>query len=87
MFQLLIVDDEASVVDSLADTLPWPEAGIGSVYKAYSGFEALDILKTNPIDIIMTDIRMPGMSGLELLEEVRRNWKKLNAFIVGTCGI
>ncbi|MGF9710639.1 response regulator transcription factor [Paenibacillus naphthalenovorans] len=82
MFQLLIVDDEASVVDSLADTLPWPEAGIGSVYKAYSGFEALDILKTNPIDIIMTDIRMPGMSGLELLEEVRRNWKKIKCILL-----
>lgn len=42
MFQLLLVDDEASVVDSLADTLPWHEIGIGTVFKAYSGSEALE---------------------------------------------
>lgn len=82
MFQLLIVDDEASVVDSLADTLPWHEVGIGAVYKAYSGYEALDILKTTSIDIMMTDIRMPGMSGLELLEEVRSNWKKIKCILL-----
>lgn len=82
MFQLLLVDDEASVVDSLADTLPWHEIGIGSVFKAYSGTEALEILKTNSIDIMMTDIRMPGMNGLELLALVRRSWKKIKCILL-----
>lgn len=82
MFQLLIVDDEASVVDSLADTLPWQEIGISTVFKAYSGSEALELLKTNTIDIMMTDIRMPGMNGLELLALVRREWKRIKCILL-----
>lgn len=82
MFQLLIVDDEASVVDSLADTLPWHEIGISAVFKAYSGSEALELLKTNTIDIMMTDIRMPGMNGLELLALVRREWKRIKCILL-----
>ncbi|GAA3408977.1 response regulator [Paenibacillus hodogayensis] len=82
MVQLLIVDDEASVVDSLADTLPWREIGVTAVFKAFSGSEALELLQTNSIDIMMTDIRMPGMSGLELLATVRRRWKRVKCMLL-----
>ncbi|MFD0677760.1 MULTISPECIES: response regulator [unclassified Paenibacillus] len=82
MLKLLIVDDEAFVVDSLADTLPWEQVGVTTVFKAYSGYEALDILKTNSIDIMVSDIRMPGMNGLELLEQVRRNWKRIKCILL-----
>mgnify|MGYP001224314349 CR=1 FL=1 len=82
MFQLLLVDDEANVVDSLADTLPWDTIGIGAVFKAYSASEALEILKTNTIDILISDIRMPGMDGLELLAQVRRSWKKVKFILL-----
>ncbi|MGG4147494.1 response regulator [Paenibacillus algorifonticola] len=81
-FRLLLVDDEASVVDSLADTLPWEQIGIGAVFKAYSGVEALEILNTNTIDILITDIRMPGISGLELLQQVRRSWKRIKCILL-----
>lgn len=81
-FQLLLVDDEASVVDSLAETLPWHEIGIGAVFKAYSGIEALEILKTNKVDIMISDIRMPGMTGLELLALVRRSWRKIKCILL-----
>ncbi|PYI55730.1 response regulator [Paenibacillus flagellatus] len=82
MFQLLIVDDEAGVVDSLADTLPWADIGITAVFKAYSAPEALDIMRMNSIDILMTDIRMPGMNGLELLAHVRRDWKRMKCILL-----
>lgn len=81
-FQLLVVDDEASVVDSLAETLPWTSVGIVRVFKAYSGQEALEILNTNSVDIMISDIRMPGMNGLELLAQVRRRWKKLKFILL-----
>ncbi|WP_338553035.1 response regulator [Paenibacillus sp. KS-LC4] len=81
-FRLLLVDDEASVVDSLADTLPWEQIGIGAVFKAYSGVEALEILNTNTIDILITDIQMPGISGLELLQQVRRSWKRIKCILL-----
>ncbi|MEV5030247.1 response regulator [Paenibacillus sp. LPE1-1-1.1] len=81
-FQLLLVDDEASVVDSLADTLPWQDIGVTGVHKAYSGYEALDILRTHSIDIVISDIQMPGMSGLELLSQVRRSWKRVKCLLL-----
>jgi two-component system response regulator YesN len=82
MFQLVLVDDETSVVDSLAETIPWQDIGITHVHKAYSGFEALEILKTNSIDIMITDVRMPEMNGLVLLEHVQRNWKTIKCILL-----
>ncbi|MBB3125401.1 two-component system response regulator YesN [Paenibacillus rhizosphaerae] len=71
MTQLLIVDDERLVADSLAELLPWDELDIQHVYRAYSGNDALELLNTHPIDIVITDIRMPEFSGLELIEKIR----------------
>lgn len=41
---------------------------------AWSGLEALDILKEEPVDVIVTDYTMPGLNGLALLREARRRW-------------
>lgn len=70
MIHLLIVDDEAHWVENLADYKPWNEMGIDVVHKAYSGFEALELVKIYPIHIVLTDIMMPEFSGLELIEEI-----------------
>ncbi|MFD0714169.1 response regulator [Paenibacillus sp. GCM10027626] len=72
MFQLLIVDDEPSVVDAIAHTMPWEQLRIDEVYCAYSAREALKIADQHHIDIVITDIRMPGMSGIELIEQIRK---------------
>ncbi|WP_409342359.1 response regulator [Paenibacillus sp. MBLB4367] len=72
MFQLLIVDDEPSVVDTLAHTFPWQELDIEEVLCAYSGRQALELIKRHVIDIVITDIRMPGMDGLQLIEQIRK---------------
>ncbi|RXZ82629.1 response regulator [Paenibacillaceae bacterium] len=71
MFSMLIVDDHRHVVDSMAQTLE-RMPGISTLYKAYNGLEALDIIVANKIDIVITDIRMPGMSGLELIKEAKK---------------
>jgi len=73
-YRLLIVDDEVHLVESLAETIPWHEHGIESVYQANSGAEAFEIMRTAGADIVVTDIRMPGMSGLELIRKIRRYW-------------
>ena len=82
MFHLLIVDDQSDLVDDLAEMLPWDSVGIGTVHKAYSAPEALEIVMANPIDVVITDIRMPGMSGLDLIERIRASWKKIRCILL-----
>ncbi|CDN43502.1 response regulator [Paenibacillus sp. P22] len=82
MAQLLIVDDEAHVVDRLAATVDWQAAGVEQVFKAYSGVEALELLRQFSIDIVVSDIRMPGMSGLELIAEIRGSWPKTKCILL-----
>jgi two-component system, response regulator YesN len=82
LYTLLIVDDEASVVEGLAHTIPWQTIGIDEVHKAYSAFEALEILQTQPVDIMISDITMPRMNGLELVEITRSRWKKIKTILL-----
>ncbi|RIX50502.1 response regulator [Paenibacillus nanensis] len=82
MYQLLIVDDQPDLVEDLATMLPWSGIGIGNVYQAHSGAEALDIMKATPIDILITDIRMPGLSGLDLIETVRETWNHIKCILL-----
>jgi two-component system response regulator YesN len=79
---ILLVDDEPFVVDDLAMTINWNALGIEAVFKAYSGAEALGILGQRPIDIVVTDITMPGMSGLELASAIRKKWKQTKVILL-----
>lgn len=70
MTTLMIVDDHQHIVEDLATSIPWPAHGVDRVLQAYSGPEALERLDLEPVDIVVTDIRMPAMSGLELIREI-----------------
>lgn len=74
MYKLLIVDDERHIVNWLYELFIEKSTLELDIFKAYSGRAALAILDKVKIDIILTDIRMPGMSGLELMEKVYENW-------------
>jgi len=74
VFQLMIVDDEESVREGIAYTVPWEQLDVDCVHQAASGYEALELMKRHPVDIVITDIRMPGMSGLELLQAIQESW-------------
>lgn len=82
MFNLLLVDDEASVVDTLAVTIPWADLEIESVFKAYSGDAAIEIMKSNHVDLVITDIHMPGLSGLEFVRYINAHMKKTKYIIL-----
>lgn len=73
MNRLLIVDDETVIADGLYEVFGKFDPEL-DVVKAYSAFEALDIMKRTRIDIVLSDIRMPGMDGLELMERIVREW-------------
>ncbi|WP_308638768.1 response regulator [Paenibacillus silvisoli] len=72
MFDVLIVDDIPSQVDSIAATISKEVLCIGRIHKAFSGEEALAIFRMHPVQIVITDIRMPEMSGIELIREIRK---------------
>lgn len=80
--QMIIVDDEAHWVDNLSMTKPWHTLGIEQVHKAYSAQEALRILETHPIDIVISDVLMPEMTGIELMEKIRERDKKIKCIIL-----
>ncbi|MBB3112564.1 two-component system response regulator YesN [Paenibacillus phyllosphaerae] len=82
MHSLLIIDDQTVLADDLADMLPWDTVGIDTVHKAYSGREALEVMREHSIDVVVTDIRMPGMSGLELIGEIKKNWKHTKCILL-----
>ncbi|WP_438349295.1 response regulator transcription factor [Paenibacillus sp. FA6] len=80
--QMIIVDDEAHWVDNLSMHKPWHTLGIEHVHKAYSAHEALQIIDTHPIDIVISDILMPEMTGIELIERIRIRDKKIKCIIL-----
>lgn len=74
MNRLLIVDDEHHVVNWLAELFSSrPELDL-EIMKAYSGYETLQLLKSYKMDLILLDIQMPGMSGLEVAEKALADW-------------
>lgn len=83
MISLLIVDDHPHQVDSIAHVVG--EAGfpfLGEVRKAYSAQEALEQFDRNPVDIVITDIRMPEMSGIELIGELRSRSRQVKCVLL-----
>jgi len=76
MHHVLVVDDETIIVEGIAEILEELVDLKLVVWKAESSREALQIFAGNRIDILLTDIKMPGMTGLELAEQVRLQWPR-----------
>lgn len=67
---ILMVDDMRSVVNGMEKSIHWKKLGIDGVFKAYNAYEAKVLLNNVHMDILMTDIEMPGESGLDLVQWV-----------------
>lgn len=72
MISILIVDDDIATVEVIKDRINWKGLGIENVKTAFNVSGAREILKTEKIDIIISDIEMPQETGLDLLEWVRK---------------
>ncbi|MDR6552021.1 response regulator [Paenibacillus qinlingensis] len=76
MYKLLIVDDEPRIVNGLYEQfLDWGDVEL-EVYRAYSAVEALRIVSAAKMDIVLSDIHMPGMSGLQLQPKIMELWPR-----------
>lgn len=73
MIRTVIVDDDSLIHVTLRSLIDWESCGCTVVQDCSSGAQALAYLCQHPVDLLITDIKMPGMSGLELMEQLRRN--------------
>ncbi len=76
---ILVVDDDLHLLELLVETL---ESFDYQVTAAHSGPEALEKLAGRSYDLVITDIRMPGMDGIELLNEVRKRYSGLPVLLI-----
>ena len=70
--RILLVDDEEDILEGMLAGIDFAALGFDWVHTAGSAQEAREILEKEPVDILLTDIEMPGESGLELLDWLRQ---------------
>ena len=80
--KVLLVDDEVYVLQGMKKLPFWDRLGIDSIFLANSGPEALRIVQQEELDLLITDIYMPSMTGLELIQEIRKTNKELPVIIL-----
>jgi two-component system response regulator YesN len=71
MIRVLVADDEKKVSQLICQLINWHKLGMSLVGTAANGIEALEMIKQKQPDLVITDIRMPGIGGLELVEQVK----------------
>lgn len=74
LYKIMLVDDEAEVRLSILNRIPWHKLGFEVIADAENGEDALEKMMTAEPDVIITDIQMPFMSGLEFIAKVRENY-------------
>ena len=84
MYRVLIVEDEIIVRMWLKKQVKWEACGFEIVAEAGNGRDALELFRNNKIDLVLTDIRMPVMDGIELLQRIRQEDARVR-FLILTC--
>ncbi len=84
MYSMLVVDDEPIIADGLFELLKDFDGQELDIYKAYSGHEAFEIMMKTKIDIVMTDICMPNITGIDMQNKIRHQWPRCKViFLMG----
>ncbi len=85
---VLIVDDSAAIRKILLRVLAQTELAMGEVYEASDGVEALKMLETRAVGLVLSDINMPNMDGLQLLISIRARpeWSGIPVIMITTEG-
>lgn len=86
MLRLMIVDDEDMIRNAIAKMINFEELGYELIATAKNGIEAYDIICDSYPDVVLTDIRMPGLNGLELIERALQLDKSIDFVILSGYG-
>ena len=84
MRRVLLVDDEPFILQGLKAVVDWDAEGFTIVRSCANGLEAYEYLKENQVDVILADIKMPEMTGIELLKKIREEEVSDAFFIILT---
>jgi len=82
LIKIIIVDDEKMIREGLVKTMPWEEMGIEVVGSADNGRAALELAIAKKPHIILTDIRMPKMDGIQFLKRIKEELPKAKVLIL-----
>ena len=84
MIKVLLVDDEQFIRQGFRQLVDWEKYGCHVAAEAKNGMEAIHILENMKIDLVFVDIKMPGMTGMELISYVRENLSSRIRFVILT---
>jgi two-component system, response regulator YesN len=73
MYEVVLVDDDVIVIEFLIKVIPWKDYGFQVVASFQDSKEALAFMQENPYDVLITDIGMPKLNGIELIEQLKKS--------------
>ncbi len=82
MYKTLIIDDNRLAIDSLAKAVPWSEYGLELVGAAYNGKQGCDMIRSLRPDIVLSDIHMPEMDGLQMMDAMREELRHTRVIFI-----
>ncbi len=82
MYKIAIADDDMDVPTSLGNYFPWEDNGFEVVAKLFDGRQALEFLDCHEVDVLISDICMPVMSGIDLVRELRARGRKVQVVLL-----
>ena len=82
MKKVMIVEDEELILQGIRNILDWESLDLEVVHMAHDGAEALEMWEREPVHIVVTDISMPVMDGLELLHKIREKEEQVRFIIL-----
>ena len=82
MYKVLVVDDERMIRLGIQRAIPWGSLQVDEVFVAGSAGEALELLKAHPIDLLITDISMSEMTGLDLVGKIREQETDMRVIVL-----
>jgi len=85
MIKILLADDHQMFLDGISAFLE-KEATIEIVGTALNGFKVLEFLQNNKVDVLLLDIRMPGMDGYETIQKIKQDFATTKVLVVSTFG-